>query len=141
LIWWVMGHVLSVNTPIGKKVRKGELARGTPLGRATRDEIMNAGVELVPRVSGISNGKPQLEDGRVLNVDCVVWATGFLPEYQWLHLPIFDDRGYPKHWRGIVEGEPGLYFVGLIFQTALNSSLLGGVGTDAEYIARKISQN
>jgi putative flavoprotein involved in K+ transport len=141
LIWWVMGNILNVNTPIGRKVRAGELHRGTPLGRATREEITLAGVELMPRVSGVQSGKPQLEDGHTLPVDGIVWATGFRPDYGWLHLPIFDEQGYPKHWRGVVKEAPGLYFIGLLFQTALNSSLLGGVGTDAAYIANQISKS
>jgi putative flavoprotein involved in K+ transport len=140
LIWWIMGNILNVNTPIGRKVRAGELHHGTPLGRATREEIMQAGVELMPPVSGVQSGKPQLEDGRILPVDGIVWATGFRPDYRWLKLPIFDEQGYPKHWRGVVKEAPGVYFIGLLFQTALNSSLLGGVGTDAAYIANQISK-
>jgi putative flavoprotein involved in K+ transport len=141
LIWWVMGNVLNVNTPIGRKVRAGGLHSGTPLGRATREEIAQAGVELTPRVAGSQSGKPQLEDGRALSVDGVIWATGFRPDYRWLHLPIFDEQGYPKHWRGVVQDAPGLYFIGLLFQTALRSSLLGGVGTDAAYISAQTFQS
>jgi len=140
-IWWVMGHVLTVNTPIGRKVRAGELHHGTPLGRATRQEIADAGVELAPRISGVQSGKPQLEDGRTLPVEGVIWATGFRPDYRWINLPIFDERGYPRHSQGIVQNAPGLYFIGLMFQTALSSSLLGGVGTDAAYIAGQIARN
>ncbi|MFZ5909071.1 MAG: flavin-containing monooxygenase [Chloroflexota bacterium] len=139
-IWWFMGHILTVNTPIGRKVRSGEFHRGTPLGRATRQGIMAAGVELTPRVSGIHAGKPQLEDGRILPVEGVVWATGFRPDYRWIDLPVFDERGYPKHSQGIVPDAPGLYFIGLFFQRALNSSLLGGVGADAAYIARQVAR-
>jgi putative flavoprotein involved in K+ transport len=138
-IWWFMSHVLTVNTPIGRKVRAGELHHGTSLGRTTRQEIADAGIELMPRVSGVQSGKPQLEDGRVLPVDGVIWATGFRPDYRWLNLPIFDEHGYPQHTRGVVEDAPGLYFIGLMFQTALNSSLLGGVGTDAAYIAAQVA--
>lgn len=141
LIWWVMGNVLNVKTPIGRKVRSGELHHGTPLGRATRQEIIQAGVELTPRVAGLRSGKPQLEDGRILPVDGVLWATGFRPDYSWINLPVFDKHGFPNHWRGVVEGAPGLYFIGLLFQTALNSSLLGGVGADAAYIAKQIAQH
>jgi putative flavoprotein involved in K+ transport len=141
LIWWVMGNVLNVKTPIGKKVRARGIHSGTPLGRATREEIAQAGVELTLRVAGIQSGKPQLEDGRALNVDGVIWATGFRPDYHWLHLPIFDEQGYPKHWCGVVKDAPGLYFIGLLFQTALNSSLLGGVGPDAAYITGLVLLN
>ena len=140
-IWWFMNHVLTVNTPIGRKVKAGEGHQGTPLGLATRQEIADAGVQLAPRVSGIQSGKPQLEDGRALPVDGVIWATGFRPDYHWINLPIFDEHDYPRHSRGIVQDAPGLYFIGLMFQTALSSSLLGGVGSDAAYICGQIVHN
>jgi putative flavoprotein involved in K+ transport len=141
LIWWIMGHVLNVKTPIGRKMRSNELHHGTPLGRATRTEIAEAGIELVGRVTGVHDGKPQLEDGRILSVDGVVWATGFRPDYHWIHLPVFDEQGDPKHWRGLVPEAPGLYFLGLLFQTALISPLVGGVGMDATYIATQVLHN
>jgi putative flavoprotein involved in K+ transport len=140
-LWWLMSHVLTVNTPIGRKLKARGGHQGAPLGRATRQELANAGVELVPRVSAINSGKPQLEDGRILPAESVIWATGFRPDYHWIELPILDKHGVPQHSRGILSGHPGLYFVGLMFQTALNSSLLGGVGTDAAYIAGQISQS
>lgn len=140
-LWWMMNHVLTVDTPIGRKVRVREAHHGTPLGRATRQEIARSGVELVPRLTGIQGGKPQLEDGRILPVEAVLWATGFHPDYSWLHLPIFEEHGYPRHERGVVPGAPGLYFLGLMFQTRLGSSLLGGVGLDAASIVEKIIRN
>jgi putative flavoprotein involved in K+ transport len=139
-IWWVMSHILSVNTPIGRKIRAGELHHGTPLGRVHRQEISEAGVTLTPRITGVRSDKPQTEDGHVLPVESVIWATGFRPDYGWIDLPIFDEYGFPQHWRGVVQDAPGLYFVGLLFQTALNSSLLGGVGADAAYIAGQIAR-
>jgi putative flavoprotein involved in K+ transport len=140
-IWWFMSHVLNVNTPIGRKVKASGGHRGTPLGRATRQEIADAGVELAPHVSGVQAGKPQLEDGRILPVEAVVWATGFRSDYGWIDLPVFDEHGSPRQWRGIVQNAPGLYFLGLPFQTALSSSLLGGVGADAAYIVGQITHN
>ena len=140
-MWWFMNHVLTVNTPIGRKVREKELNHGTPLGRSNRQEIADAGVKLTPRVSGVQSGMPRIEDGRTLPVDCVVWATGFRPDYHWIDLPIFDEHGHPHHWRGVVNKLPGLYFVGLLFQTGLSSSLLGGVGADAAYISNQIVHN
>ena len=76
-----------------------------------------------------------MEDGRVVDVGSVVWATGFA----WVSLPVFDSDGYPAHHRGVVESEPGLYFVGLRFLYTLTSSFIGGVGADAGYIARHIA--
>jgi putative flavoprotein involved in K+ transport len=140
-LWWFMNHVLTVDTPMGRKAKASEEHHGTPLGRATRQEIARAGIELVPRLSGIQDGRPQLEDGRILPVEAVLWATGFHPDYRWIHLPIFDEQGYLHHERGVVQSAPGLYFLGLMFQTRLSSSLLGGVGMDAAYIAAIITQN
>jgi putative flavoprotein involved in K+ transport len=137
-IWWFMSHILTVNTPIGRKVRASGLQHGTPLGRVKRQQIAKAGVELTPSISGIESGKPRIEDGRILPVEGVIWATGFRPDYYWIHLPIFSENGLPRHQRGVVQNEPGLYFVGLMFQTALSSSLLGGVGADAAYIVEQI---
>ena len=69
----------------------------------------------------------------------VVWCTGFRTDFAWIDLPVFGDDGQPKHDRGVVESEPGLYFVGLLFQYALSSDVLPGVGRDAEYIAKHIA--
>ena len=73
-----------------------------------------------------------------MDVSAVVWATGFHPDYTWIDLPIFDESGLPLHTRGVVPGAGGLYFLGLHFQTALTSALLGGVGRDARYISQQI---
>ena len=140
-IWWFMSNILSVKTPIGRKIRETEFSHGTPLGRATRQELEDAGVELAPRLSAIRSGQPQLEDGRILSVEGVIWATGLRPDYAWINLPIFDEKNLPVHTRGVVSGAPGLYFIGLPFQTALSSSLLGGVGKDADYIVEQVFRN
>lgn len=136
--WWFTSRLLSVDTPVGRKMRPQMLTHGTPLIRARRKEIAQAGVELAPRLSGVQSGKPQLEDGRILPVEGIIWATGYHPDFSWIDLPVFDEQGYPRHQRGAVHEAPGLYFVGLHFQTALSSALLGGVGADAAYIAGQI---
>jgi putative flavoprotein involved in K+ transport len=51
---------------------------------------------------------------------------------------VFDQEGQPAHDRGVA-AEPGLYFIGLFFLASAASSLVGGVGRDAEYIARHIA--
>ncbi|MCA9875641.1 MAG: hypothetical protein KC441_18345, partial [Anaerolineales bacterium] len=99
-----------------------------------------AGVERVyARTVGAQDGLPMLADGRVLDVSNIIWCTGFQPNYDWIDLPIFDDDGRPIHERGVVTAVPGLYFVGLFFQSALASVLVGGVGRDAAYIAEAIA--
>ena len=141
LMWFVAMHVLTVRTPIGRKVRQKFRSRGIPLARVRRKDLTAAGIELVPRTAGARDGLPVLEDGRVLDVANVIWCTGFVPDFAWIDLPVFDEDGDPVHDRGIVGSEPGLYFVGLFFLYALASSLIGGVGRDAEHIAKHIASS
>ena len=80
-----------------------------------------------------------MEDGRVMEVSNVIWCTGFQPDFGWIDLPVFGESGEPMHERGVVQSEPGLYFVGRFFQFAFTSSLIGGVGRDAEHIAQHLA--
>jgi putative flavoprotein involved in K+ transport len=82
-----------------------------------------------------------LEDDRLIEVQNVVWCTGFRPDFRWINLPVFGDDGQPVHSRGVVESEPSLYFVGLLFLYALSSDVIPGVGRDAEYIAKRIASH
>jgi putative flavoprotein involved in K+ transport len=142
-IMWLMATRLTVKTRLGRKLRDHFLdpPRGIPLGRVRRKDFAAAGVKRVPRVSGVKNGYPVLEDGRVLNVSNVVWCTGFTLNYDWIDLPFPIHNGVPIHDRGIVRSCPGLYFVGLPFQYSLSSVLLGGVGRDAEHIVDHIGSS
>jgi putative flavoprotein involved in K+ transport len=137
--WWLISRVLSVATPVGRRVRQKTLAQGAPLIHVNKQAIERAGVKRVPRTTGASNGQPQLDDGQLPEIAAVVWATGFRPDFHWIDLPICDAQGYPLHTRGVVPTAPGLYFLGLPFQSALTSGLIGGVGADARYIADHIA--
>jgi len=72
-------------------------------------------------------------------VTTVLWCTGFRPDFAWVDLPVFDQDGAPTHHRGVVGSQPGLYVLGLWFLSAFTSSLLGGVGSDAEHIVEQIA--
>jgi len=135
---FVFHRVLSVNTPIGRRARPKILSNGAPLIRVKPGDLAAAGVERVPRVVGVRDGLPLLEDGRALEAANVVWCTGFHPGFSWIKLPIFEAEE-PAHERGIVGSEPGLYFVGLEFLYAMSSVMVHGVGRDAEHIAKHIS--
>lgn len=87
---------------------------------------------------GVRNGDPVLENRRVLEVSNVVWCSGYVSHYDWIHLPLPTHNGFPIHERGVVRCCPGLYFVGLLFLYSLSSALLGGVGRDAKYIVEHI---
>ena len=142
VVGFLFHYVLTVNTPIGRKVRPKLLSRGKSLVRVKPKDIATAGVERVPKVVGVREGLPVLEDGRVLEVNNVIWCTGFRPDFSWIDLPVFGEEEKPKepiHRRGIVATEPGLFFVGLFFLYAGSSALLRGVGRDAEYIAKHMA--
>ena len=61
----------------------------------------------------------------------VMWATGYRPDYSWLHLPVFDYRGRLRHDGGIVSGAPGVYRIGLNFLRRRKSSFIHGTEDDA----------
>ena len=134
----VFHRVLTVDTPIGRKVRPEFLAKGGPLIRQRPRDITSAGIERIPRVAGAKEGKLLLDDQRLLDAANVIWCTGFQPGFSWIDLPIHGDDE-PKHRRGIVDSEPGLYFVGLHFLYAFSSTMIHGVGRDAEYIANDVA--
>jgi putative flavoprotein involved in K+ transport len=138
-MWWIGSRVLTKDTPIGRRMA-GLVAsgRGQPLVRVRPKHLAAAGVERVPKVADVQNGKPRLEDGRLMDVGTVVWCTGFDHSYPWIKLPITNEAGYVQHTRGVVESQRGLYFVGLPFQYRLSSSLIAGVGDDAKYVVEKI---
>jgi putative flavoprotein involved in K+ transport len=137
--WFLLSHVLTTRTPMGRRIRNQLSSRGLPLARVRRKDLSRAGAERVPRVTGVRDGRPILADGAVLDVANVVWCTGFAPDFGWIHLPVFDRDGEPRHERGVIRSEQGLYFVGLFFLFAGSSSLIGGVGRDARHIARHIA--
>ncbi len=141
LLFRVVFHrILTVKTPIGRKVRPKLISQGGPLIRVKPADLAAAGIERVPRIAGVRDGLPVLEDGRVLDVSNVIWCTGFNPGFSWIDLPVLEKDGEPKHQAGVVGDEPGLYFVGLHFLYAFSSTMIHGVGRDAERIAGVIDR-
>lgn len=71
-------------------------------------------------------------------ITTIIWATGFTTDYSWLAVDTFDDKGRPRHDRG-VSREPGIYFLGLAWQSRRGSSFIWGVWHDARHIADQIA--
>jgi putative flavoprotein involved in K+ transport len=71
-------------------------------------------------------------------ITSIIWATGFTSDYGWLRVDAFDAKGKPKHQRG-VSIEPGIYFLGLPWQSRRGSTFIWGVWHDAKYIADQIA--
>ena len=140
LFRFVFHRVLTVGTPLGRRARARMFSQGAPLIRTKPTDLAAAGVQRVPKVRGVVNGLPVLEDGRVLDVANVIWCTGFGNGLSWIDLPIFDSNGEPRHESGVVRDEPGLYFVGLHFLHAFSSTMIHGVARDAKRIVNVVAK-
>lgn len=72
-------------------------------------------------------------------VTTILWATGFSNDYGWLQVDALDAGGKPRHQRG-VSAEPGIYFLGLPYQSRRGSSFIWGVWHDAKFVADHIAK-
>ncbi len=141
LLKFAATRVLTVSTPLGRKVKPKIRSHGGPLLRVKRADLEAAGVERIyERAVGVEDGKPVLADGRVADVANVIWCTGFRNDYGWIRfqLPMEDD-GYPEQKRGVVPSAPGLYFVGLPFLHSFASMLIIGATRDGKRVAKHIA--
>jgi putative flavoprotein involved in K+ transport len=138
LLGFVEDHVLTIRTPIGRKAASRSRVLSAPLLRIRSRELAQAGVEHhEARVTSVRDGKPVLVDGTVLDVTNVIWATGFRPDYGWIEPPVTDGDGWPLQQRG-VSSTPGLYFIGIPFQSGANSMLIHGAARDARYVVDRL---
>ena len=77
-------RILTVSTPMGRKVRAKTFGRGTPRIRQRGADLVRAGVELAARTAGVKDGLPVLADGRTLDVRNVIWCTGYDNGLSWI---------------------------------------------------------
>jgi putative flavoprotein involved in K+ transport len=141
VLLFVGTHVLTMDTPLGRKMRPHIRHGGAPLLRYRKKDLAAAGVERVlARTVSVEDGKPVLDDGRTLDVQNVVWCTGFRRDDSWIQVPFeVGEDGYPVQYRGAVASAPGLYFVGMLFLHSFASMLIAGAGRDAERVAKHIA--
>jgi putative flavoprotein involved in K+ transport len=123
----------SVETRIGRRMSQKETLVGPLPKLAKRLGVISHG-----RVTDAAERTVTFADGSQLDVDGVVWATGFRYDHSWVDLPLTDQEGRVKHRRGVTE-IPGLYTLGLQWQYTRGSALLGFVKHDAEFIAGQIA--
>ena len=139
LFWWLTKTRIldkTVESRLGRKLS----TRDTLIGSSPRELRKRHAVELKPRVVGADGRTVRFEDGSELEVDAVIWATGYRSEYPWIKPPIFDETGRLRHRRGVTD-VPGLYFLGLTWQHTRGSALIGWVKDDAEFIAERIAEH
>jgi putative flavoprotein involved in K+ transport len=118
---------------IGRRMKERETLIGSSPRAARRQ-----GVTMRPRATGAEGRSVTFADGSTLEVDAVVWATGYRLDHSFVELPVFEDDGRLRHRRGVTD-VPGLYFLGLPWQHTRGSALLGWVKDDAQFIARRIA--
>ena len=138
LFWWLTKTGLIEKTAesrIGRRARH----RDTLIGSSPRD-VKRHGVTVQSRVVAASDREVTFADGSELDVDAVVWATGYRSEYGWIDLPVVDTDGRVVHRRGVTD-VPGLFFLGLTWQHTRGSALLGWIKDDAEFISERIGAN
>ena len=144
LLWPVMRfvatQVLTLSTPMGRRMMPKVRAHGGPLLRIRRPDLERAGIERhAARTTGVQAGKPMLADGTVLDVANVLWCTGFRPDFSWVEGQAPGEDGWPIQKRGVDESTPGLYFLGIPFLHAFASMLVLGAGRDAAHVVDHIA--
>jgi len=138
IVMFIFRRVLTLDTPLGRKVRGSAIKHGTPLVRTKLSDLQAAGVRQAGRIAGVRNGLPVTVDGVELQPQTVVWCTGYRSDYSWIDLPVTDAEGHPITTRG-ASPETGLYFIGLEFQYAAASSTIQGLDQDAQYLMRAMA--
>jgi putative flavoprotein involved in K+ transport len=142
LMRFLATRLFTLRTPIGRRMAPHIRHGGGPLIRVRSADLRDAGViRYDARTTDVSDGMPKLDDGRVLDVTNVIWATGFTPDYGWVDVPGFvGEDGWPAGPRGVSPAAPGLYFLGVPFQWAFASMNVFGAGRDAKYVVDRIAE-
>ncbi|USK62469.1 flavin-containing monooxygenase [Peribacillus asahii] len=136
--WWFNQiGLLKVNRDsiIGQKIR----SVGDPIfGFELKNYIRDGKITILPRTIKCEEQTLRFLGGEELEIQNIIWATGFKSSYHWIQIPYAcDERGNPIHHRG-VSNVAGLYFLGRPWQNNRSSALLTGVGSDAEYLSQVI---
>lgn len=136
---WPLTARATTDTRLGRRMSMRVRAGGDALIGIPERALTDAGVLRVGKFTDERGGLPVC-NAEVLEPRVIVWCTGFDPDYRWIDLDVLGDDGYPRHSRGVATDLEGLYFVGLRFQYRLSSSLVGGVGADAAFIAGEVAR-
>ncbi|MEC1337714.1 NAD(P)/FAD-dependent oxidoreductase [Bacillus velezensis] len=139
IFWWFdkLGVLRASHTSIlGKFIQK----KGDPIfGYELKHAIRQKKIILKQRVIGGKQNEVFFKDSSSLEVNNIIWATGFKNPLCWMKIEgVLDKEGRIIHHRGVSAVE-GLYFIGLPWQHRRGSALLQGVGNDAEYIVKQMN--
>jgi putative flavoprotein involved in K+ transport len=137
-IWPIMTRA-TADTRLGKRLRERARRGGDALIGIPERALKETGVLRVGRLSEVRGGLPVC-NGETLEPRVIIWCTGFKADYRWIRLPVLGADGFPRHQRGIATDMPDIYFTGLRFQHRMTSSLIGGVGADAAFVAQQLAR-
>jgi putative flavoprotein involved in K+ transport len=137
LFWWLsrLGVMkASVDSRFGRRMAQRDVLIGS-----SKRGVRRAGVTLRSRLERTEGRRAVFTGGDHVDVDAVVWATGYRPDFSWLDVAaVFDESGRILHRRGVTAAS-GLTFLGLPWQHTRGSALLGFVKDDAAFIAERIA--
>jgi putative flavoprotein involved in K+ transport len=136
LFWWLT-RLRLMRVPATSRLGRRVQARGEFVIGTNRRELERAGVRFRPRLVDADGRTVRFADHSSLEVNTVVWATGYRSDYAWIQIPGVVRDGRDAHRRGVTD-LPGLYFLGLSWQHTRGSALLGFVDDDAAYLADRI---
>lgn len=136
---WPLIQRATTDTAIGRRLRASASQGGDALIGIPERTLTASGVVRVGRLEESRGGLPVCGEV-VVQPRVVIWGTGFNPDYSWIAPPLLDEHSAIRHRRGVSLDAPGLFFVGQRFQYRLSSSLLGGVGADAAFIAEQVER-
>jgi putative flavoprotein involved in K+ transport len=125
---------VATDSRIARRLRaRGDLVIGT-----RSRELQRRGIVFRPRLTDVTDRTAVFADGTTAEFDAVLWATGYRSDYSWLHVPGVVVDGQVRHTAGVA-GVPGLYFIGLPWQSSRGSALLGFVGADAATLSARMA--
>jgi putative flavoprotein involved in K+ transport len=137
IFWWLTraGYMkVNVESRLGQRLSRRDALIGSSPKKARR-----AGVTVRGLLSRAVGRRAVFADGDQLEVDAVVWATGYRLDHSWIAIPeVKDERGGIMHKRGLTVS-PGLYLLGQTWQHTRGSALIGWVGYDAAFLAHQIA--
>lgn len=140
-LWWWFTKTgflsISKNSWLGQKIIN---SRQPIIGTNVSDIISRHNVTSVGYTLDADDDEIKTEKMMLDNIKNIIWATGYRPNFEWIKGLELDKDNYPIHDRGISHMQ-GLYFIGLPWLHTRASATLGGVKTDAEYIAKYIEKN
>lgn len=93
-----------------------------------------------PSPTLVEKSPPLTLDLTTGRIKTIIWATGYQPDYSWLHIPVLDPKGQIRHHGGVTD-MPGLYVIGTKFLRRRKSTFIDGAGDDARNLSNHLAQH